>query len=380
MGIICVIILVVLNRDPKHGTRLLALGLLTISIILIFNSFIYIDGFYLRHPNIWRKGLPFQYLVPPLFYLYVRAILNRETTFRKWDWLHFMPALLHAIELTPFYLLSTPEKLVYIKYMFSHSELLPLQKEGLLPPYFHPVLKTGIGIVYQIFQVRLLVLFFRKNSLWLKNNLVIWTWLKSLTFLTCLTYFFLFFVFIFHNGINLIDATLVPLGIILFFSTVNLMLNPRVLYGLKDQKDLNVILETDEKKSSNKIFSLSSEKINEYKEKLESFIKSQNPFLEKGYSIRQMAADCDIPVHHLSIVINREYGLNYADFINRYRVDYILTHRYDENWRQFSLEGLAKESGFNSRSSFINTFKKVTDQTPSDYFDQKSVLNRSMEL
>lgn len=121
---------------------------------------------------------------------------------------------------------------------------------------------------------------------------------------------------------------------------------------------MNVILETDEKKSSNKIFSLSSEKINEYKEKLESFIKSQNPFLEKGYSIRQMAADCDIPVHHLSIVINREYGLNYADFINRYRVDYILTHRYDENWRQFSLEGLAKESGFNSRSSFIKALRK----------------------
>jgi AraC-like DNA-binding protein len=377
MGIICVIILVVLNLDPRHSTRLLALALLTISIVLIFNSFVYIDGFYLRYPNIWRTGLPFQYLVSPLFYLYVRAILNRETSFGKWDWLHFMPAFLHMVELIPFYLIPTPEKLVYIKHMFLHPELLPLQKEGFLPAYFHPVLKTGIGIVYQIFQVRLLILFFRENSLWLKNNLVIWNWLKRLTLLNSFTYVFLFFVFLFHNGINLIDATIVPLGIILFFSTVNLMLNPRVLYGLKGQKELYEILEVEKKnKSLHKNFNLSSAKRKEYKETLESFIKSQNPFLEKGYSIRQMAADCDIPVHHLSIVINREYGLNYADFINRYRVDYILTHRYDENWRQFSLEGLSKESGFNSRSSFIKAFKKVTDQTPSDYFEQKSILDK----
>lgn len=375
MGLICVIILVALNRDSRHSTRLLAAALLTISIIIIFNSFIYVDGFYIHYPNIWRMGLPFQYLVPPLFYLYVRAILNRETFFRKWDWLHFMPALLHFIELTPFYLIPTPEKIIYIKYVFSHPELLPQQNEGILPAYFHPVLKTGIGVVYQIFQVRLLLLFYKENEQWLMDNLIIWNWLKRLTFLNGLLYVCLFLLFIFHYEGNLINQTLVPLGIILFFCTINLMFNPRVLYGLKERKVLSEILEVEKKNnSSNKIFSLSPEKTNEYKEKLESFINGQNPFLEKGYSIRQMAADCDIPVHHLSIVINREYGLNYADFINGYRIEYILAHRYDENWRQFSLEGLAKESGFNSRSSFINAFKKVTDQTPSDYFDQNSVF------
>lgn len=377
MGIICVIILVVLNRDSRHSTRLLALALLTISIVLIFNSFIYIDGFYIHYPNLWRIGLPFQYLVPPLFYLYVRTILNHETAFSKWDWLHFMPASLHLVELTPFYLTPTPEKIVYIKYMFSNPELLPQQNEGLLPAYFHPVLKTGIGVVYQIFQVRLLMLFYKGNKQWSKNNLVIWNWLKRLTFLNGLLYVSLFLLFLFHNESNLATQTLLPLGLILFFSAINLMFNPRILYGLNEQKDLSEFLEAEKKSnSSHKIFSLSSVKTNEYKEKLESFITTQNPFLGKGYSIRQMAADCDIPAHHLSIVINREYGLNYADFINRYRVDYILTHRYDENWRQFSLEGLAKESGFNSRSSFIKAFKKVTSQTPSDYFEKKSLIDK----
>jgi hypothetical protein len=199
MGIICVFILVILNRDPRHSTRLLALALLTISIVLIFNSFIYIDGFYSSYPNLWRAGLPFQYMVSPLFYLYVRAILNRETTFGKWDWIHFMPAFLHLVELTPFYLLPTPEKIVYVKYMFSHPELLPQQNEGLLPAYFHPVLKTGIGVVYQIFQIRLLILFYRGNKQWLINNSVIWNWLKRLTILTGFLYVCLFLLFLFHN-------------------------------------------------------------------------------------------------------------------------------------------------------------------------------------
>lgn len=377
MGIICVIILVVLNRDPKHSTRLLALALLTVSIILIYNSFIYIDGFYAHYPNLWRGGLPFQYLVAPLFYLYVRTILNNETAFSKFDWIHFMPAFLHLVELTPFYFISTPEKIVYIKYMFSHPELLPQQNEGLMPAYFHPVLKTGIGVVYQFFQVRLLILFYRENKQWSKNNLIIWNWLKSLSFLNSLFYVILFLLFLFHYEGNLINQTLVPLGAILFFSAINLMFNPKVLYGFNVQNGLSEIIDVEEKTMySHKSFSLSSNKIKEYKHKLENFINSQNPFLEKGYSIRQMATDCDIPAHHLSILINREYGLNYADFINGYRVGYILKHRYDENWRQFSLEGLSKESGFNSRSSFIKAFKKVTSQTPSDYFEKKSLIDK----
>lgn len=349
------------------------LGLLSLSIVVILNSFIYIDNFYLFYLHLWRTGLPFQYLVAPLFYLYIRAHLNNEIAFYKWDWLHFMPAFFHFIELTPFYLMPTPEKLAYIKYAFSHPKILPQQKEGMLPAYIHPLLKTGMGIVYYFFQVRLLVRFYKNNSQWLKNNMIIWKWLKKLTLVNSLSYIFIFFAYIFHNQINLLYLSTMSLGVVLFFCSFTLIFNPSVLYGIQRGFIITEILEVTEKiESTPKKFTLSSAKTDDYKEKLESFINKQKPFLVKNYSIRQLATDCDIPVHHLSIVINREYGLNYADFINRYRIDFIISNRHNEKYYQFSLEGLSIEAGFNSRSSFINAFKKVTGQTPSSYFAQKN--------
>ena len=365
-----------LNRTQKHTINLLTLGLFFQSFAFICNSFIYIDNFFLFFPNLWQVGLPFQYLIAPFFYLYIRARLNNEIAFRKWDWLHFMPALFHFMELTPFYCMPTPEKLAYIKDTFLHREMLVQQKEGTLPAYIHPLLKVGIGIVYQVFQVRLLVISYRSNSQWLKKNRIIWNWLKKLTFINSLVYVFLFMVFVLRKSGELINYTILSIGVFLFISVIILIYNPIVLYGIQGYLNIPEILEVEnEIEPSLKKFALSSAKTDEYKEKLISFITKQKPFLVKNYSIRELATDCDIPVHHLSIVINREYGFNYADFINRYRIDYIITHRYDENHRQFSLEGLSIEAGFNSRSSFINAFKKVTDQTPSDYFAQKSILN-----
>ena len=372
----CVIILVFLNRTQKHTINLLVFGLLCQSLILIFNSFVYIDNFFLFFPHLWRVGLPFQYLIAPLFYLYVRALLNDEIGFRKWDWLHFMPALFHFMELTPFYCMPTPEKLAYIKYAFLHREILAQQKEGMLPAYIHPLLKVGIGITYQVFQVFILAVFYKSNLQWLKKNRIIWNWLKKLTVINSLVYVFYFVAIVLRKQVDLINYTIPLIGVVLFVSVLTLVYNPSVLYGILGFLNIPEILKVEDGiEPSQKKFTPSSAKADEYKEKLECFIPKQKPFLVKNYSIRQLASDCDIPVHHLSIVINREYGFNYADFINRYRIDYIITHRYDENYRQFSLEGLSSEAGFNSRSTFINAFKKVTNQTPSDYFAQKSALN-----
>jgi AraC-like DNA-binding protein len=351
------------------------MGLLTLSLVLILNSFTYIDGFYYRYPHLWRSGIFTQYLVPPLFYLYVRATLKNEITFCKWDWIHFVPAILHFIEFIPFYLTSEPEKLAYISYIFSHPELLSQQKEGILPGYLHPILKSGVGVFYVALQVCLLVRFYKIKFEWLEDNRIVWNWLKRLTFLHSLTYVFILFFFLFYRKGDMRTYSILPLGIIQFFSAITLVFNPSVLYGIiRSHKIIKNIENEDKTDPPSKKFSLSCVKNKEYKRKLELFIDENKPYLVKNYSIRQLAADCDIPVHHLSIVINREYGMSYTDFINRYRIDFIIAHRYNEYWVNFSLEGLSFEAGFNSRSSFINAFKKAKGQTPSDYFE-KNKLN-----
>jgi AraC-like DNA-binding protein len=373
-GILCSIVLLILNKVDKHANKLLALGLFNISVVLILNGLTYVDGFYLSYPHFYRLGICSQYLLAPFFYLYVRATINREGSFRKWDWLHFIPALLHFIEFIPFYLLPTVEKIAYLRFAFSHVEILSQQKEGLLPANVHPLLKTGTGILYSFFQVRLLFFSYKKKRKWLKKNKIVWIWIIKLTFFHSLTYIFVFFSIFLGTGIDVRIYSILSLGLVQLLCVITLLFNPRVLYGMNESEDVPepLVIEDQTVRIPNK-FSLSFVKKEKYKKELESFIATQKPYLKKKYAIREFAIDCNIPVHHLSIVINGEYGCNYPDFINNYRINFIIDHRYDEKWSSFSLEGLASEAGFNSRNSFLNAFKRVTGDTPTVYFAQKKI-------
>jgi AraC-like DNA-binding protein len=370
LGILCFVLLSFVNQHKKHANRLLGLGLLSFSFILIFNALVYIDDFYIQHPHFWRFGLPFQYLAAPFFYLYIRATLCSEMKYRKWDWLLFLPAVLHFVEFIPFYLTPTAEKTAYIKFIFSNPKLLQQQNEGFLPANVHLILKTGIGVVFQILQVRLLILFYRNNKVWITENLIVWNWLRKLTAMLILMYFFLLFIFLFHNQVDLGNLKIAPVGIFLFFVTTTLLFYPRVLYGMQGHIATNIIEDND---SLIKTVVLSNAQITQYKEKIENSIVTQKGYLIKGYSIKQFSDDCDIPAHHMSAIINREYDLSFPDFINKYRVNFVIDNKNTKKYNQFSLEGLASEAGFNSRSSFTNAFKKVTGETPSTYFKQNTV-------
>ena len=371
LGILCFVVLLVINQHQKHSNRLLGFGLLSFSFILIFNALVYIDCFYFNYPHLWRFGLPFQYLAAPFFYLYIRATLYSETKYRKWDWLIFLPAALHFIEFIPFYLKPTAEKVAYIKYVFSNPKLLQQQNEGFLPANIHLILKTSIGLVFQILEVRLLIHFYKNNKIWVTKNMVVWNWLKKLTALLTIMYVFLLLIFLFHNHIDLGNLKIAPVGIFLFFVTITLLFYPRVLYGMHG--DLSTLVIKDEINDTNKAVVFSDFQTAEYKEKIESIIVTKKSYLIKGYTIKQLSDDCDIPIHHLSVIINREYSLSFSDFINKYRVNFVIDNKNAGKYKQFSLEGLASEAGFNSRSSFANAFKKVTCKNPSAYFKQKKV-------
>ncbi|MFH6999363.1 helix-turn-helix domain-containing protein [Flavobacterium sp. FlaQc-57] len=287
----------------------------------------------------------------------------------KWDWLHFVPALLHFIEFIPFYLMPTQEKIEYLRYAFSHVEILSKQQEGFLPANFHPFLKTFTGIVYEFFQSLILFSVYKKERIWVRKNKVVWNWLVRLTFFHSLTYLFVFASYVlFFSKVDMRVYSVLPLGFTQFFCTINLIFNPRILYGMKEIKDEVLVSESTELPIMINRKVLSFVKTQNYKKTLDRYLEHEKPYLQKKYSIRDLSADCNIPVHYLSIVINDQYGCNYSDFINRYRIQFIIENRYSEFGRSLSLEGLASEAGFNSKNSFYTAFKKNVGCTPSEYF------------
>jgi YesN/AraC family two-component response regulator len=95
-------------------------------------------------------------------------------------------------------------------------------------------------------------------------------------------------------------------------------------------------------------------------------------YLQQGFSITQLAEGNNFQLQQISAFLNQHKGVNFNDYINKFRIDYLI-NLYEQDSTiidQFTLEYLGKAAGFGSRSVFINSFKKFTGQTPSNYFKQ----------
>jgi len=125
---------------------------------------------------------------------------------------------------------------------------------------------------------------------------------------------------------------------------------------------------------------LSREKHKFYKEQIESYLKSERPYLNTDFRMNDMVEATGIPRHHLSMTINSVYHTNFNNLINRHRIEYILSRFDDPVWDHLTLEGVAGVAGFNSRTTFLNAFKKVTGMTPSKFRKKQEEREENAEV
>ncbi len=105
------------------------------------------------------------------------------------------------------------------------------------------------------------------------------------------------------------------------------------------------------------------------KEKVESYVLKYKSYTNPQLSLNELATKLKIPPHTLSRVINDGFGKNFFDFINTYRIDEFKRRADDPAYKHFTLLGIAYEVGFNSKSAFNRSFKKITGKSPREYFN-----------
>lgn len=105
----------------------------------------------------------------------------------------------------------------------------------------------------------------------------------------------------------------------------------------------------------------------EYRSFIEDFLANQKPYLIQGFSLQDLSTYTGINIPTLSALINKEYGMNFNDFVNQYRVRYFKELLAQPQYHQWTLEAIAQKAGFNSRTTFIRAFTKFADCSPSVY-------------
>lgn len=112
---------------------------------------------------------------------------------------------------------------------------------------------------------------------------------------------------------------------------------------------------------------ISDKDLQEIKSALIQIMDDKKPFLDPELSLFKLASQLNISSHLLSYVINKGCDENFYQFINRYRIEEAKKMIQDPGMQHLSLMGIAFEVGFNSKTVFNTTFKKSTNQTPSEF-------------
>ena len=101
-----------------------------------------------------------------------------------------------------------------------------------------------------------------------------------------------------------------------------------------------------------------------YAARLEKRMADGQLWRDHGLSLRGLASEIAIPPIHLSEVLNTKVGMSFYDYVNQCRVRDACDLLINSN---DTIIEISEAVGFNAKSTFNTSFKKVTDQTPSQW-------------
>ncbi|SIN77185.1 AraC-type DNA-binding protein [Epilithonimonas zeae] len=158
------------------------------------------------------------------------------------------------------------------------------------------------------------------------------------------------------------------LFLFIVYSTSYHILRQKEIYPVneKERQELLSIELEDELKSEKKKLIADSDFEN-LKQKLIDYMKTEKPYLDGELNLSKLSGFIGINAHQLSYLLNNGFGENFFQFVNKYRVQRAKELLCDDSYRKLSILGIAFEAGFNSKTAFNTIFKKLTNETPSEF-------------
>lgn len=126
---------------------------------------------------------------------------------------------------------------------------------------------------------------------------------------------------------------------------------------------------SEKQKYANKRYS--PDEATQKQSQLMDILETTKPYLDSNLTLSKLARQIGWSAPQLSQLLNDNIGKSFTSFIAEYRI--AEAKRLLELPRSKKMEVIAEECGFNSLSTFYDTFKKITDQTPANYRNACSV-------
>ena len=295
-------------------------------------------------------------------YLYASKLISKRDSFNKKKLFHLLPFV--AFNLYLLWASFFPHLANEIRIENVHSNVNP---PGLFLIFL--IITLLSGPFYFVLTLNL----FNRHNINIFNNFsstenINLEWLRKLVIVFGVIWTALIIITIIHHVFNLFSMAFCTDSLFLALSIFVILIG---YFGFKQK----VIFEDEFKQqpvfTEEKIkYSGSTLKEGEgtkYTEQLGEFMRLEKPYLNPVLTLTQLASQMNISAHHLSQIINEHSKQNFFEYINQFRVEEVKSRINNPKFENYSLLGIALDSGFNSKSAFNRMFKKFTNQTPSQF-------------
>lgn len=363
-GVFLSVVFFIVKKGNKKANHILGISLFVLA-FLVFEIFLGYTGYIRYFPVLVNLEEPVAFLIGPLTFFYTLALLKTNFHFRwKWHSVHLLPALIQLLGRMPFYLQSNAYKIQDTAGSFHQpiENWIPAKKILYFPEYqflvsfWLDVVMLISLIAYHAYSIWLIYRHAKKNheSLWnLSDRSLRWL-IRTLALFSVMLVMVAFFSFTAEDDMG--DIYIATSCSFIFYGlTFYLIAHLQESETTKDQKKKYERSVLDEAMTA------------DIRQKLENCIRTDQPYLNSELTMPSLADQLNVSVHHLSQVINEQYGLNFSDFINQYRIEEMKVKLTDSRHQHIKIEQLAFDTGFNSKSTFQAVFKKFTALTPSQY-------------
>lgn len=285
-------------------------------------------------------------ILGPVIFFYCKSLLESSFKFRKVYWIHFCPLI---CEVFPFldYLITT--------FLFQF---------GIIG---EPVVNSTIALLdqYQIYieipralSITFYLVLSWKYVLPKKSmvNTAVLKWIKTILVLFSIVniiYLILLMLLFITPQIVSLDQLQSLLVYMIYYPFVGIIYYFTMQFMLKKIPWATI--------------SIGISEIEEKAIQLRLVMKTEKIYLNPELKLKDVEDKTGIPVKTISFVLNNYFEIGFNDFVNSYRIQQAIEKINSGVLVKKTLEGLAYEVGFSSRTTFYRAFKKVTSNLPSDY-------------
>jgi len=354
-------VLLLQKKPRKKHDNILASWLIYLGLFIGIYAF-YSHNLFTQFHLLSVSFISLFYLHGILLYFYVFSLVSLRKKFQKNNLFHLIPFLLFNLYLFIISFFPDYTKEVSINQVHSNSSV----------PFlfiFFLIITILSGPLYFILSIRL----FKKLDINIFNNFssdeeINLIWLRKLVYVFSFIWTALILITVIHHVFNLFSPVFCTDGLFLALSAFVILIGyygfkQKVIFSDDSAQDL-VTKDDKEKYAGSKLTKAESLK---YIDSLNHTMETTKPYLKPNLTLPELAAQLSLSTHYLSQIINENYNLNFFDYINKYRIEEVKKKMQDPDFSNYSLLGIALESGFNSKSSFNRIFKKFTGQTPSEF-------------